>query len=263
MNNILAFEELMLNASPVTSRNFYRGFILNYNGLTPFTNSVHAIYAKNDEDLRYAVEGINRRLLSGGKVPMYRIIGLKEYKELDRILFRINFDKILPFLVISCSLKNFSDKLFKFASFYENGVFIDKNITIDSQKWLDDYFYLEGMNRGEQDVFLDMLSMTECPRYAFTLIQENTLIGCAYATRHDRALVLHEIIINEKYRGLGYSSKLLMSILTLALREDCQIMIAQIPDESIGKGRLTGGLFTEEFFDVLYGGYYRAEIKNI
>lgn len=256
MNNVIILEEIFLNCLPTTSRTFCNKFILNYSGLTPLENSVQSIYSYDTKNPKEAIQMVNCLLTSSNKTPLYRIINANEYSTIDRTLFSLNFDKILPFMVLKADLLDKKESLFRYASFYENGIFIDQNINLDSKKWLDDYFYLNNMNIQEKNTFLDMLSIQEVKNYGFNLVQEGTLVGSAFCARQGNIMVLQNLVISEKYRHLGYSTKLLGSVLTLALREGCTHLITQIPILKQGQGKL----FSKDYFDFVYSGYYRAKI---
>lgn len=255
MDIIKIYEEIFFNTMPTPYKSFHHGFIMNYGGLYPFTNSVHSIYVQEFNSQKRVLSYINDTLIKRKEHPIYRIVSIDNYAQLDRMLSSMNFDKIFPFEVMISDLNSKKELLFQFASFYENGVFIDKNINSQNHSWLDNYFFLNDMKGEEKELFLDMIDLTLYPNYGFTFVQENTLIGSGYCVKYENIMFLQNISINPKYQALGYGSKLLMSVMTFALKEGCNFLMLQAPVLSNGK---ESKIFSSKYFDTLYVGHYRA-----
>lgn len=251
--NYLRYEELFLNSMPVTYRNFLDRYILNFGGTDFFTNSVHCIYALQSDNYKSEIDGIIYAL-EGRYNPVFRIIGDKGYSNIDRYLMVKNFGRICPMCVVLADIRDKREILFPYASFNEQGIFVDKNITSDNSDWIDDYSYLNNMSDDLRDRFVDMITMLENDNYAFTLILEGNLIGQGFCTRHGDILVVQNIVVNPKYQSLGYGDRILKSILTYAIRQGCSYAIGEVPLED----EISKRLFAKNFFDLQYQAYYRA-----
>lgn len=244
-----------MNSMPVINRSFMSRYVLNFGGLDIFSNCVHSIYVEESKSYKEELDNIIRKV-SMNYVPSFRIIEDRDYSTIDRYLMVKNFERVFPRLILIADLDGKEEKLFPYASFYENGIFTDKNISPNSTKWLDDYFFLNDMQNDMQNVFIDMLLMQETENFAFTLLLENRLIGQAFCTKQGNVFIVHNIVINSRYRGLGYSDRILKSILTYAIRERAEYVVCEISleDEKSKK------LFSSNYFELLYQAYYR--VKN-
>lgn len=251
--SIIRYEELFLNSMPVTNRTFMSRYILNYDGINLFSNSIHSIYVEDSDTYKADIDSIIAHV-SKEHTPAFRIIETSDYSRIDRYLMVQNFSKIASSLILLTNLIGKEKKLFPYASFYENGILLDKNISQNDSKWLDDYFFLCNMNSELQNRFLDMLVLSKVDNYAFTLLLENRLIGQAFCTKHGEIFLIQNIIVNSKYQSLGYGDRILKSILTYAMRSGAKYVLAEISLEDEKNKKL----FKSNYFDLLYQAYYRV-----
>ena len=65
-------------------------------------------------------------------------------------------------------------------------------------------------------------------KYCLSLVEEGKLLGLAYFTTQEDVVVIKDIVISPEYRGLGYSSKILYSILTYSVKNDFSLVLAEV-----------------------------------
>lgn len=109
----------------------------------------------------------------------------------------------------------------------------------------------------EDKIFRDSIKRLIVPCSTFTLIEENTLIGQAYATFQENYMIINSIVINKKTRNLSYGKRLLMSMLSYALKRGAEIAIADVDYLDTAGNKL----FDKVKFEDIYGYCYR--IKRI
>jgi N-acetylglutamate synthase-like GNAT family acetyltransferase len=151
-------------------------------------------------------------------------------------------------------IKPLQNELFTFANFIQNGVFIEEEI---KDFWIDDFSYLLNYSQVEDKIFRDSIKRLIVPCSTFNLIEENTLIGQAYATFQENYMIINSIVINKKTRNLSYGKRLLMSMLSYALKRGAEIAIADVDYLDTAGNKL----FDKVKFEDIYGYCYR--IKRI
>lgn len=257
LNNEI-YEEYFLNASISTFSINIGGFISKCGGIDISSNCVFPIYEKNDSQIDKKISEIENFLLEKDIVPIYRIVYQDNYQKLDRVLFNKHYEKVANNIVLACPLQGKKNELFKFADFNESGIYIDTEIT-GGDGFLEDYFYLRKISKNDQIIFNTAIDICPLKKYSASLLEEGHLIGQAYFIRQGDVVIIKDIVISTKYRGLGYSSKILYSILTYCLKNGAELVIAEIPTDNENVMNLFGN---NPMFFKLYDIFYRQLIKN-
>ncbi len=247
----IKYEELLLNSKPATFATLYEGFIINYAGIDSFTKSVHPLYdIKND--IQKKISTVETILSKYGQIPEYRIIFQKDYRELDEALFKNGYERIAQGTVKLIDIKPLQNELFTFANFIQNGVFVEEGI---KDFWLEDFAYLMNYSQKEDKIFRSLVKNLIVPCNTFTLIEENTLIGQAYATFQENYMIINNIVINKKTRNLSYGRRLLMSMLSYGLKMGAEFAIADVDYSDTAGNKL----FNKVNFEDIYGYCYRRK----
>lgn len=247
------YEEYFINSYPAPHTLNNGGFLLKMGGIDLMTNSVFPLYEKNDKYLAQKLNEIENTLSSYNLPIIYRMIAADEYKTLDRHLLSRNYDKIESGVVLRTMLHGLKEELFRFANFNENGIFIDEI----RQDLISDYYYLKDYDNETANTFSNSLNVCPLHKFILTLIEENTLVGQAICVKQDEVVIIRDIVVSKKYRGIGYSQKLLYSILTHAIKINAQIVIADVSSKNEPAIRMFA---STNMFESVYETYYRKKI---
>ena len=249
----IKYEELLLNSKPAAFTTLYEGLIINYAGINQFTKSIHPLYDRRN-NIHERIASVEAILANYNQIPEYRIVFQKDYQEFDEELFRNGYERSGHGTVKMIDIKPLQNELFTFANFIQNGVFIEEEI---KDFWLDDFSYLMNYSQVEDKIFRDSIKRLIVPCSTFTLIEENTLIGQAYATFQENYMIINSVVINKKTRNLSYGKRLLMSMLSYGLKRGAEIAIADVDYLDTAGNKL----FDKVKFEDIYGYCYR--IKRI
>ena len=247
----IKYEEMLLNSKPATFTTLYEGTIINYAGINQFNNCVHLLYDRKN-NIQSKIAQIESILLKYNQVPEYRIIFQKDYQTFDDELFKHGYEKNGHGTVKMINIKALQNELFTFANFIQNGVFIEEEI---KEFWIGDYSYLMKFTEIEDKLFRSSIKNTIVPCSTFTLIEENTLIGQAYATFQNNVMIINNIVINKKTRNLSYGKRLLMSMLSYGLNKGAEIAVADVNFNDVVGNKL----FDKVKFEDIYGYCYRIK----
>ncbi len=247
----IKYEEMLLNSKPAAFTTLYEGLIINYAGIDQFTKCIHLLYDRKN-NTKNKIINVEAILLKYNQMPEFRIIFQKDYQEFDQELFNHGYEKNGHGTVKMIDIKALQNELFTFANFIQNGVFIEEEI---KDFWIDDYSYLMRYSQQDDKIFKSSIKKTIVSCSTFTLIEENTLIGQAYATFQENYMIINNIVINKKTRNLSYGKRLLMSMLSYGLKKGAEIAIAYVNyNDSAGNK-----LFDKVKFEDIYGYCYRVK----
>ncbi|MBS6063460.1 GNAT family N-acetyltransferase [Criibacterium bergeronii] len=246
------YEEYLMNSYPSPFTLLDAGFILRFGGIEKLTNCVFPLYEKNDKFLTQKIIEIENILESYDLPVLYRLTSSETYQHLDRQLISRNYDRISSSVMMRCLLKGRKDELFRFANFNEIGIYTDQM----SDDLLRDYFYLKDFDQQSGNIFTSSMATNPSEKFFLTLIEEKALIGQALCVKQDDVVVILDIVVNQKRRGSGYATRLLLSALTYAIRINAQIVLADVPI----KNEPAYYTFTNSnMFEPVYEAYYRKK----
>ncbi len=253
------FEELFCNADPAATFTVANGFsakihsnsypcIVNYYGkndedltkneedLTKNEEDLtknEEVLTKNEEDLTKNIEYFDK-FLAPTKLPIiYRVP--YTYKSLDLALKSTHHTENKKYIVKIKNIDAMRRELFSFADFTSNGVHIEKTL---QTFWLKAYSEFKQMKTEDSTIFMQNMNTAYNTFVYFTLMIEDEPFGLAYIMLERAHVVIIDIVINEKRRGNSYGYRLLMSILTYALREGAERALAQIHENNKSAIRL-------------------------
>ncbi len=250
----IKYEELLLNSNPAAFTTLYEGLIINYAGINQFTKSIHPLYDRK-KNIYERITKAEIIVSKYNQIPEYRIVFQKDYQEFDEELFKNGYERNGHGTVKMIDIKPLQNELFTFANFIQNGVFIEEEI---KDFWIDDFSFLMNYSQSEDKIFRDSLKRLIVPCSTFTLIEEDTLIGQAYATFQENYMVINNIVINKKTRNLSYGKRLLMSVLSYGLKKGAEIAIADVNYLDVAANKL----FNKVKFEDVYGYCYRIKRTN-
>lgn len=247
------YEEYFFNASPSMFTLNIGGFIAKYDGIDIAGNSIYPLYDKDDKETDKKIVELEQFLLEKDIMPTYRIVYQDNYEKLDRLLFNHHYEKVKQSVVLACVLQGKKNELFRFANFNENGVFIESGI-VANDDFLIDYFAIRDLSESQINIFNNAISLTPLEKIGAVLVEERKLIGQAYLVRQGDIVIIKDIVVQEKYRKLGYASKLVYSILTYCLKANVEIVMAEIP---LDNKEVTYLFSSNTMFTPLYDIFYR------
>lgn len=243
-------EELIMNSDPSANMMLDHGFLIR-------------LYNTNDICTINQVSGYNNNLLSIinshanklkniGINPCYRIIHDKSYQALDVELQRMGYDIIDRGVVLAIDIEDMQKELFMFANFYEQGIWYDDKITPD---WLDDYKALKRMDDKYEEIFEKNIYNSLEEKMTFAFFQDNRLLSMAYTTIIDDYIVINDLFVEPKYRGLDYGKKMLKAIMTKGLQKNCKVVVCDVREDQ----EEMLNMLKKEGFAKVYSYQYRAK----
>lgn len=247
----IKYEEMLLNIRPAPYQLLNQGFLINFAGRDLFTSSVHPLYERN-VDRERKIDSCERFFKAQDMAPSFRIVFQKDYQFFDEELFRRGYEKTGQGLVKQIEIKKIQDELFTFASFIENGIFVDE---ILKEFWLSEHYYLMNFDEEQELIFEDAINRVPLKAVYFTFVEQNTLLGQGLAMFEGNTMIIHTLVINEKFRNLSYGRRLLMSMLSYGLRSGAKKAITDIElNHSVAMK-----LFDKVGFEDLYAYWYRKK----
>ncbi|MGL5439074.1 MAG: GNAT family N-acetyltransferase [Filifactoraceae bacterium] len=222
------YEEMLFNSAPPTVTYLQNGFLVSmFNDKMPCT-----LYAVSDKksNLKNRILMNETTLEMQNYRPCYRLVETEDFSDLESTLQHLGYKKTEQGYVVGLEIKNLQKELFTFASYIQNGVFVDTDFTND---WFEDYVCLRNLKQEWANLISTNVQNSKLNRYYFTLVEEGTMIGMAYALSDRGMLIIKDIILNAKFRNLKYGRKLTMSILSFALNKGADKVLAEVDSENV------------------------------
>lgn len=255
------YEEYFLNSSSAMYSSNIGGFVMKYGGLDISSNCVYPLYEKDDNRIEQKIDMIEDFLLEKEIPVLFRIVQQENYEYLDHILFSNTYEKVEPSVVLGCKIEGKKDHLFKYADFNEIGIFIEEFEAVDDE-FLSDYSYFKEFSEEEEYIFALNIDSIPLKKYSLALQEENRLVGLAYFTRQDDVIVIKDIVISPKYRNLGYSTKILYSILTFCAKKDVSLVLAEVfLSNEEGVSLFLNNPMFKKIYDIFYRNFTKKRRK--
>lgn len=246
-------EELLINADPCSDMFLDNSFLVRC-----FSNdhlcTIHRMANLGSGQGAEVIQSHAKKLASRMINPCYRIIHDPSYENLDQELVRQSYSIVEEGVVMALRIENMERELFSFANFYEQGIMTDEEL---SHIWLEDYKYLTDMDPVHGRFFESNLKKSLQDHMYFGLFESERLIGMGYVVFVDDYIVIKDIFVSERYRGLDYGKRILKAMLIKGLLKGCRIALCEVSK----KQPIVGRFISSEGFEGLYGYHYRA--KNI
>lgn len=221
-------EEILLNSNPSMTDLRQNDFLIRFR-----TNTSPCMIQAMEDKQNSLLERIQQNevlLFSKGHSPSYRVLYAKEYRDLDEELFKCGYEKCMEGTVKVLEISKLQKELFTFASYIQNGVFIEEDF---EEYWMANYVKFLDMPQERIRAFRDNMSRSQAKFYYFTLLEQDVPIGVAYGSLERQIFTVCDIVIAPRYRGLSYSKRLLMCMLSYAYRYDAELVIAEVEDLNI------------------------------
>lgn len=243
-------EELLFNVNTSYYTAMHSGFLVDYINI----DRPCCIYAMSDKrsKLTERINSIEYTLRKNRLAPCYRLVSHGDFQQLDSVLLRNGYEMSDQGSVEFIELEHLRRELFTFASFLQNGVYIEEQLL---DVWLEDFMYLHQYNDDYYRVFKNNMTRSYSDFVYFSLVEEGRLIGEAYAAIDRDIMIIKDIVIQEEYRGLKYGHRLLMSMLSFALKQDCKSCIIEVNSRNTVAVRLLNSVG----FRTLYQYWYRIK----
>lgn len=246
-------EELLINADPSSDMFVDNSFLVRC-----FTNdnvcAINRMVQERSANYAEIIKTHANKLADRSINPCYRIIHDAAYESLDQELVRYSYSIIDEGIVMALRIENMERELFSFANFYEQGIMTDEEI---SSVWMEDYKYLTGMDPVRGRFFESNLRKSLQDHMYFGLFESERLIGMGYVVFIEDYLIIKDIFVEERYRGLDYGKRILKAMLIKGLLKGCRVALCEISK----KQPIVGRFVSAEGFEGLYSYHYRA--KNI
>lgn len=245
---IRKIEEMSMNALPALETVFYDGWVLRTsNCYTKRANSIHPIYPST-VDIHHKMKIIEQKYLARNLRILYKMTDAVFPRDLDSILEKHNYSKGAETSVQVVELKGLIEK----------PTWIVEHDQEMNEEWFSSFCLLNKMAHEHQSTLREMLesiSTTTC----FMLMkgENNEIIACGLGVLEQNYLGLFDIVTNEKYRNLGYGTKLVKSLLDWGIDNGAEYAYLQVELKNLPALRL----YSKLGFKEKYRYWYRMKQK--
>lgn len=244
-------EELLINSDPSSDMFVDNSFLIRC-----FSNdnvcSINRMAYQRSANYAEILKMQANKLANKNINPCYRIIHDVTYESLDQELVRHSYGIVEEGVVMALRIENMERELFAFANFIEQGIMTDEEI---SNIWLEDYQYMTNMDSIRAQFFESNLRKSLQDHMYFGLFESDRLIGMGYVVFIDDYLIIKDIFVDERYRGLDYGKRLLKAMLIKGLLKGCRVALCEVGK----KQTIVGRFVSSEGFEGLYSYHYRAK----
>lgn len=252
------YEELLWSSRKAPFQAVQKGFFINYGGADYYTSSIHPLYDRN-MDLVSKIDDCEQLLIEWDIDPCFRIVLSKDYQALDDELFRRGYERMEQGIVKRMDIKKIQDELFTFASFIQNGVFVEDEL---KDFWVTEHSNFQGFDKEQERSFVESMRKILYSTAYFMLVDQNTFLGQGVAVFQREKMFVHTLVINPKYRNLSYGRRLLMSMLSFGLKNGASEAIIDVDSRNIPAIKLLSKVGFEDLYPYYYRQKNRMKIKR-
>lgn len=252
------YEELLLSSRKAPFQAVQGGFLINYGGSDHFASSIHPLYDRHIDFVR-KIDDCERLSIQLETDPCFRIVLSKDYQALDDELFRRGYERIEQGFVERIDIKKIQDELFTFASFIQNGVFVEDEL---KDFWVTEHANFRGFDKEQERSFVESMRNILYSTAYFTLVEQNTFLGQGIAVFQSDKIFVHTLVINPKYRNLSYGRRLLMSMLSFGLKNGASEAVVELDSKNVPAMKLLSKVGFEELYPYYYRQKNRVKIKR-
>lgn len=244
-------EELLINADPSFDIFIDNNFLVRCFSNDNVCSINRMVY---DRNVNYAeiIKQHAMKLAKRGINPCYRVVHDSSYESLDQELVRQSYGIVEEGVVMALRIENMERELFSFANFYEQGIMTEEEV---NSIWMEDYKEMTGMDASRSKFFENNLRKSQQDHMYFGLFESERLIGMGYVAFIEDYLIIKDIYIDERLRGLSYGKRLLKAMLIKGLLKGCRVALCEVSK----KQPIVGKFIASEGFEGLYGYHYRAK----
>ncbi len=244
---IRKIEEVSMNAWPSLQTHIYDGWIIRLaNGYTKRANSIIPLYDSEKvvgKKISYCEAFFEKKGLS----VIYKLTPESKPGDIDDKLAIEGYKKID---ITSVQLLELS----KFTTIEDNDCLVGSTITAD---WINAFTTFSQITVEQKFTLEKMLINSTVDNYYFKLIKDDSIIACGLGVQEDAYFGLFDVIVDKKYRGKGYGTKLLQGILSFAKNNLAQKAYLQV----VANNYPAKKLYNKIGFKETYKYWYR--VKNI
>ena len=236
-------EELTMNAWPSIQTMLYDGWIIRMaNGYTKRANSVNPIYScanTTQEKIKYC-----EHIYQKNNLPViFKIIECNEYKNIDKMLENMDYEKIDLTSVQIC-------KDLQQINHIQNGITVNNAF---SNEWKNCFYECNGIQDLNviktiemmlENIKLDIIAVHKKENGIFT--------GCGYGVIEKDFVGLFDIIVNKDHRGKGYGKEIVEAILSQAKKQGAEKAHLSVVDNNSIAKKLYGSIGFQEIYKYWY-----------
>jgi N-acetylglutamate synthase-like GNAT family acetyltransferase len=238
-----SIEEMTMNAWPSIQTMFFDGWIIRMaNGYTKRANSINPIYSFENnimKKIKYC-ENIYRK----NNLPViFKIIQCDEYKNIDKILDNLDYEKIdLTSVQIHNNIKQIRN--------IQDGIIVNSNFSDD---WKNCFYESNGIK--DLCLIKTIETMLENIKYDVIAVhkkENGESIGCGYGVIEREFVGLFDIIVNIEYRNKGYGKEIVEAILSKANENGIEQAHLSVVDNNAFAKKLYGKIGFNEIYKYWY-----------
>lgn len=242
-NRIRTYEEMSFNAHPALNTQFYDGWFLRFaDGFSKRANSVNMLYPST-VDVEKKIDECERRYVNQKLASVFKIIE-GEHSKIDLILEKRGYEIATP------SDLKFLDLAEKSFSEYECVCF-DK----PEEVWIDSWATFEKYSEPSRKTAVKILNNIQNKTIYISLIENGVCVACASSVMENGYAIIGNVVVDEDFRGKGYSRKLCETLLSKLKKEGVHTAYLQVVQTNTPAVKLYDGLG----FKKLYSYWYRVK----
>ena len=212
INEIRAMEKLSANGWVALEKEVYDGCELRFSqGYTGRANSV-SIYEEPKSEISQLVEYCEKKYEEKSLPCNFKLTDAD--KELTDYLANRGYKVVTPtdVMILNLNDEEFVKYLAPIQKIMEGVKFSE-----DYKDWIETYFELEGFtDEVKKNVYRKINANTKNRQVYVTVYYEGKQVAVASAVIEDGYSLLHNVIVDSKYRGLGLGKKLCLATLAKA-----------------------------------------------
>lgn len=205
INEIRELEKKAANGWVADEISEYDGWEMRFgNGYTGRANSI-SVYEDSTKRLEDKVVYCENLYKAHGIPCNFKVTDAD--KELSEYLLNRNYNVVTPtdVMILDKDSEVFKNVLEN--DLYENVVFSDS-----PEKWFDPYFEFEGFTDEKKiEAYKQFHANTKVPKLYVTVIHDGKAAAVASCAIEGGYSLLHNVIVDKKYRGLGLGKKLCLA----------------------------------------------------
>ncbi len=239
---IRKYEELAINAWPSLQTYIYDGWVIRFaDGYTKRANSINPLY-QSLENIEEKIEYCEGLFKDRNLPVVFKLTEESKPVELDIILERKAYKQV--------DLTSFQGLDLTEITMEDNNCVIESQFSSD---WLKSFSKLSKLNKNQENTLGKMLDNSIVDNYYFKVIKNNRTIACGLGVQERDYFGLFDIIVAEEYRGKGYGTSLINSMLGFAKENAAKTAYLQV----VINNKPANKLYSKIGFKELYKYWYQ------
>ena len=243
--NIQILEQITMNAWPFIQTMLYDGWVLRFAyGVTRRANSVNPIY-DSTIDIEEKIAFCEKQYSQKNLPTIFKMTSAVCQPELDAVLEKKGYIKQAETSVQIFDLKDADFDIFP-------AIKIENEL---DEKWVKAFVELNEFDEDKIQTYNSILENI-IPKTAFAGYSiSNRIIGCGLGVKQGNYIGLFDIVVDKKYRGVGFGYYIVTSILQWGKTKGAAIAYLQIMTEN----EIARHLYEKLGFKEQYKYWYRAK----